>query len=96
MVYGNNPSPVLTILASREEPDEECRLLVKFLLRGIESGRFGTKTIKGLCKTACRWKNLTLYLKTLGLCDGTKILDSLPTPLIANAVEVFGQGVQDM
>ncbi|KAJ6599163.1 hypothetical protein DFH09DRAFT_27215 [Mycena vulgaris] len=69
MKYGTNPGRALAILTSAAKPDDECRLIARFLLRGIASGRFGPKTVQGLCKTACHWNNLTLWLKTISLCD---------------------------
>ncbi|KAJ7499018.1 hypothetical protein FB451DRAFT_1203972 [Mycena latifolia] len=90
MKYGTDPDRALAVLASTGEPDHECRLLTRFLLRGIESQRFGHDTIRGLCKTACHWKNLALWLKTISLCDRTKVLDILSARRIVEAIEVFG------
>ncbi|KAJ6515990.1 hypothetical protein C8R45DRAFT_226413 [Mycena sanguinolenta] len=97
MVYGDNPQNALDVLASGDEDNEECRLLAKFLIRGIASGRFGDSIVQGLCKTAIRWNNLPLWLKTLDVCDATKILDILSARRIIKAIEVFGfdEKIQD-
>ncbi|KAF7355229.1 Zn(2)-C6 fungal-type domain-containing protein [Mycena sanguinolenta] len=98
MVYGDDPGDALSVLTSGDEDDEECRLLAKFLLRGIASGRFGDSIVQGLCKTAVRWNNLPLWLKTLDVCDATKILEILSARRIVEAIEVFGfdEGIRDV
>lgn len=90
MEYGTNPDRALAIIASTKTPDEESRLLARFLLRGIASRRFGQSTVQGLCKAACHWKSLSLWLKTVSLCDGPKILDILSARRIVDAIEAFG------
>jgi hypothetical protein len=92
MAYGTDPSRALAILASRDQPDQEGRLLAKFLLRGIASQRFGNSIVQGLCKTACQWNNMSLWLKAVDLCRQEKILDILSARRIVNAIEVFGLG----
>ncbi|KAJ6539247.1 hypothetical protein B0H19DRAFT_349904 [Mycena capillaripes] len=67
MAYGNDPGRALAVLASTDKPNQECRLLVRFLLRGIASQAFGHDIILGLCNIACKWENLTLWLKTFNL-----------------------------
>jgi hypothetical protein len=90
MAYGTDPGRALAILLSAKQPNVECRLLAKFLLRGVASRGFGHSTILGLCKAACHWEDLNLWLKTVSLCDSTEILDVLSTRRIVDAIEVFG------
>ncbi|KAJ7129787.1 hypothetical protein C8R44DRAFT_777696 [Mycena epipterygia] len=97
MRYGTDPARALTVLTSSGSPDKECRLLARFLLRGIVSRRFGHRTIQSLCKIACNWRDLALWLKTVSLCDPAKKLDILSARRIVDAIEVFGFGemIQD-
>ncbi|KAF7352874.1 Zn(2)-C6 fungal-type domain-containing protein [Mycena venus] len=90
MAYGDHPDRALAVLASQDEPDGECRLLARFLLRGIASQRFGDSTVQGLCKTAVQWKDLSLWLKTLDACDPNKVLNILTARPIVDAIEAFG------
>ncbi|KAK7061636.1 Zn(2)-C6 fungal-type domain-containing protein [Favolaschia claudopus] len=92
LVYGNNPDRALGLLTGEAEPNEECRLVAKFLLRGIASNQFGSNTIRGLFQVALRWKNIDLWLKTLGVCHPTQILGILPVEKVVEAIKMLGFG----
>ncbi|KAJ7904418.1 hypothetical protein B0H14DRAFT_2662734 [Mycena olivaceomarginata] len=98
MEYGADPKNALVVLASTYDDDDERRLLVRFLLRGIASRKFGDGIAHDLCKIATQWKNLGLWLKTLEVCDPNRVLNILSARRIVDAIEVFGfeKPIQDV
>ncbi|KAJ7744541.1 hypothetical protein DFH07DRAFT_834750 [Mycena maculata] len=77
-------------LTNMEIFNKESRLLARFLLRGLARDQFGPDIAQGLCDTACRWKSVSLWLKTVSVCENTKILDILSARRIVDAIEAFG------
>jgi hypothetical protein len=98
MEYGADPKNALVVLASTYDDDDERRLLVRFLLRGIASRKFGDGIAHDLCKIATQWKDLGLWLKTLEVCDPNRVLNILSARRIVDAIEVFGfeKPIQDV
>jgi hypothetical protein len=91
--YDDDPSEAFNVIniTDSSKPNREERQMVKYLLRGVASGKLSSQEVaQCVCQAACTWNDLTLWLRAVKLCGAEGNIDVLGAEGLSNAIRLLG------